>query len=266
MTFHDHFSGHAPDYRTFRPNYPPELFAYLKSLVPHGIRVWDCGTGNGQAAVALAEHFDEVFATDASEQQIAEAEPHPRVTYAVAPAEKCPLPDSSVDLVTVAQALHWFRFGEFYAEVRRVCRPGGVLAAWTYDLHSVGPGIDPILTRMQSEFVGPFWPPERQYVFARYRTIPFPFGECSPHTPCADQARPHTECAGYTPEFNMTASWTLPQMLGYMNTWSATKRFVKERGFNPGERLTPEFASAWGDPATTRTVRWPLFLRTGRVS
>lgn len=248
MSFHDHFSGHAPDYRVFRPNYPPELFAYLKSLVPHGTRVWDCGTGNGQAAVALADHFESVFATDASEQQLAEAAPHPRVEYAVAPAEKCPPPDSSVDLVTVAQALHWFGFDRFYAEVRRATRPGGVLAVWAYDLHSVGPGIDPTLARLQSDFVGSFWPPERQYVFAQYRTIPFPFAELP------------------APRFDMTAEWDLPRMLGYMNTWSATKRFVKQHGFNPVERLTPEFVAAWGDPATVRTVRWPLFLRLGRVS
>jgi ubiquinone/menaquinone biosynthesis C-methylase UbiE len=247
-TFADHFSGHAPDYRTYRPSYPPELFAFLRSLVPHGERVWDCGTGNGQAAVALAEHFSEVFATDASEEQIKQAEPHRNVTYAVAPAEKCPLPDASVDLVTVAQALHWFDFTRFYAEVRRVCRPGGLLAAWSYDLHTVGPDLDPILARLQEEFVGPYWPPERVYVSERYRTIPFPFADVPP------------------PAFTLTADWTLPQMIGYMNTWSATKRFINEHGFNPVERLTPEFAAAWGEPMCVRRIRWPLTLRIGRVS
>lgn len=245
--FPDHFSGHAPDYRTYRPNYPPELFAFLRSLGPNGQRVWDCGTGNGQAAVALAEHFPEVFATDASAEQIAQADSHPHVTYAIAPAERCPLPDASVNLVTVAQALHWFRFDEFYAEVRRVCRPCGVLAVWTYDLHSVGSDVDPILQRLQDEFVGPYWPPERKYVFAQYRTIPFPFAEVS------------------TPRFDMTATWDLPRLLGYMNTWSATKRFIQQHGFNPVERLTPELTAAWGDPTAARTVRWPLFLRCGCV-
>ncbi|MEO2088526.1 MAG: hypothetical protein ABGY75_03390 [Gemmataceae bacterium] len=148
----------------------------------------------------------------------------------------------------MAQALHWFDFDRFYAEVRRVTRPGGVLAVWTYDLHSIGPGIDPILARLQSDFVGPFWPPERQYVSARYQTIPFPFADLP------------------APRVDMTAEWDLNRMLGYMNTWSATKRFVMERGFNPVERLAPEFAAAWGDPDTVRTVRWPLFLRLGRVS
>ena len=246
--FHDHFSGHAPDYRTYRPNYPPELFAYLKSLAPNAARVWDCGTGNGQAAVALAEHFPGVFATDASAEQIAQAEVHPRVTYAVAPAEKCPLPHGSVELVTVAQALHWFDFDPFYAEVRRVCKPGGVIAAWTYDLHSCWPEIDPILQRLQDEFVGPYWPPERKYVTASYRTIPFPFADVP------------------APPFAMTAEWTLAEMLGYMNTWSATKRFIQTHGFNPVERLTPEFAVMWGDPAGRRTVRWAFHTRIGRVT
>jgi ubiquinone/menaquinone biosynthesis C-methylase UbiE len=137
--FKDHFSGHAPDYRIFRPAYPPELFAFLASIAsPEGL-VWDCGTGNGQAAIALAEHFTHVFATDASEEQIRQAEPHPRVEYAVAPAERCPLPDGSANLVTVAQALHWFDLDQFNTEVKRVCHPGGFLAVWTYDLHAVNP-------------------------------------------------------------------------------------------------------------------------------
>jgi SAM-dependent methyltransferase len=246
--FHDHFSRHAPDYRAYRPNYPPELFAFLKSLVPHATRVWDCGTGSGQAAVALADHFPEVFATDASAEQVTHAEAHPRVTYVVAPAEKCPLPGASVDLVTVAQALHWFDLDRFYAEVRRVCRSGGVLAAWTYDLHSMGPELDPILNRLQHEFVGSYWPPERKLVSAGYRTIPFPFADIP------------------APQFVMAVRWTLGEVFGYMNTWSATKRFIRTNEFNPVERLTPEFAAAWGDPVERRTVSWAFHLRIGRVS
>ena len=245
--FEDHFSGHDADYRAYRPNYPAALFAFLADTAPARSLVCDCGTGNGQAAVALAEHFAKVFATDASARQLENAEHHPRVEYAVAPAERCPLADGSVDLVTVAQALHWFDLERFYAEVRRVGRPGGLLAVWTYDLHSVNPTVDVVLRKLQAEFVGPYWPPERAWVDAGYRTIPFPF----PEVP--------------TPHFDMTADWTLPRLLGYMNTWSATKAFVKARGFDPLERLGPAFAGAWGDPATIRTVRWNLVLRIGRV-
>src|SRR4051794_13093173 len=141
--FKDHFSGHAADYREFRPAYPPELFAFLAGVSPRRELAWDCGTGRGQPAVGLAEHFAKVFATDASAQQLANAEPHPGVEYAVAPAEKCPLPDGSVDLVMVAQALHWFDHDRFYAEARRVCRPAGLLAATCYFAPSVAPKIDP---------------------------------------------------------------------------------------------------------------------------
>lgn len=246
--FKDHFSGHAADYRSFRPAYPPALFTFLADISPKRSLVWDCGTGSGQAAVALAAHFDRVFATDASAEQIRNAEPHPRVEYAVAPAEACPLPDHAADLVTVAQALHWFDFPRFYAEVRRVTKPGGLFAAWSYQLHGVNTDIDPLFARLQNEFVGMYWPSERGFVDAGYRTVPFPF----PEVPA--------------PPFEMTAEWDLPQMIGYMNTWSSTKAYTKAHGVNPVEMMQSDFAAAWGDPTTVRTVRWPFHLRVGRVS
>ena len=245
--FQDYYSGHAADYRAFRPAYPKELFAHLASISPGRDLAWDCGTGSGQAAVGLAEHFARVFATDASADQVKNAEPHPRVEYAVARAEECPLSDQCVDLVTVAQALHWFDFDRFYTEVRRVCRPAGVLAVWTYELDSVNPAVDAMLRHFQADFVGPYWPPDRVWVDTHYRTIPFPFPELP------------------APRFKMTAEWNLPRMLGYMNTWSATKAFIKAQGFDPLGRLAGEFAAAWGDPAQVRTVRWELTVRIGRV-
>lgn len=245
--FKDHFSGHASDYRRFRPDYPPGLFAWLAETAPAHDLVWDCGTGNGQAAVALAEHFSKVIATDASAEQVRNAESHPRVEYAVAPAERSPLADRTADLVTVAQALHWFDRDRFYVEVRRVTKPGGLVAVWTYDLHSVNPAVDVVLDRLQNEFVGPYWPPERALVDAGYKPLPFPFPEVA------------------APGFEMTADWDLGRMVGYMNTWSATKRFIQAHGFNPVDRLATDFHAAWGDPATVRTVRWAFHLRTGRV-
>lgn len=245
--FKDHFSGHARDYREFRPAYPPELFAFLASVAPRRELAWDCGTGNGQAAVALADHFAKVFATDASAEQISSAEAHPRVEYAVAPAEKCPLPDHVADLVTVAQALHWFDRDRFYAEVRRVARPGGLLAATCYYEPSVGPGVNPVLRRWE-DFIRPYWTPERVWVDAGYRTIPFPFPELE------------------TPRFELTVESSLPRFLGYLGTWSATTQFVKAHGSDPLERFAPEFAAAWGDPAAVRTVRWEFNVRLGRVA
>jgi SAM-dependent methyltransferase len=245
--FKDHFSGHADDYKAFRPAYPPELFKYLATLVSSKELVWDCGTGNGQAAIDLANHFERVFATDASAEQIRQAELHPRVEYSVAPAERCPLPDRSASLITVAQALHWFDFDKFYAEVRRVGKPGGYLAVWTYKNMSVNEVIDPFLERFQSDFVGPYWPPERALVDAGYRTIPFPF----PEVPA--------------PQLVMAADWNFQRVAGYMNTWSATKEFIKARHFNPVERIIPEFLKLWGEPDKTRTIMWPFCLRIGRI-
>ncbi len=245
--FKDHFSTHAADYREFRPTYPAELFAFLASVAPARERVWDCGTGNGQAAVALAEHFERVFATDASAEQVNNAQTHPRVEYAVAPAEKCPLSDASVDLVTVTQALHWFDLDRFYAEVRRVCKLGGLLAVTCYYEPGVDEKVNPVLRRWE-DFIRPYWTPERAWVDAGYRTIPFPFPELP------------------VPSFELTLESFLAGFLGYLGTWSATKQFVKAHGSDPLERFVPEFASAWGDPATVRTVRWEFTLRLGRVN
>lgn len=247
MTFKDHFSGRSPDYRKYRPAYPPALFVYLAGVAPARDLVWDCGTGNGQAAVGLAEHFVRVIATDPSAEQLAEATPHPRVEYAIASAESSPLPDGTADLVTVAQALHWFDFDRFYAEVRRVCRPGGVCAVWSYGFHRVNPAVDRVLDRFEGEFVGPYWPPERRYVNERYRTIPFPFPELP------------------APHFEMAVEWDLPGVLGYLGTWSSTKRFLAAHGFDPVERLRDEFTAAWSDPAARKAVRWDLNVRVGRV-
>ena len=244
--FQDHFSGHAADYREFRPQYPAELFAFLASAAPGRELAWDCGTGNGQAAVALAGHFERVFATDASAEQIRQAEPHPGVEYAVARAARCPLGAATVDLITVAQALHWFDFDKFYAEVRRVGRPGGLLAATCYYAPSLGADVDPVLHRWE-EFIRPYWTPERRWVGAGYRTIPFPFEELP------------------TPRFELALESALPRFLGYLGTWSATKQFVKANGFDPLARFGPEFAAAWGEPAAVRTVRWEFNVRLGRV-
>jgi SAM-dependent methyltransferase len=244
--FKDHFSGHASAYREFRPDYPSELFAFLASVAPGHALAWDCGTGNGQAALGLARHFAKVFATDASRGQLDEATPHPHVEYRVAPAEACPLPDGSVDLVTVTQALHWFDLDKFYAEVRRVCRPGGVLAVTCYYAPSVGPEVDPALRRWE-DFIRPYWTPERVWVDAGYRTIPFPFPELP------------------APHFGVSIESDLPRLLGYLGTWSATKQYVKAHGDDPLARFGPEFAAAWGDPATVRTLRWAFTVRVGRV-
>src|SRR5215212_214493 len=182
FNFEDHFSKQSQLYAKYRPNYPEEIYAYLASIAPGRSLAWDCGTGNGQAALGLARYFDRVHATDASAEQISLAYPHENVDYHVEPAEHVSLNDASVDLVTVAVALHWFNFDEFYREVKRVLNPNGVLAAWTYSLTEISPEIDPLIDQYYSEIVGGYWPERIRYLEERYETIPFPFEEITPPT------------------------------------------------------------------------------------
>ncbi len=208
--------------------------------------VWDCATGNGQAAVALADFFPYVIATDASEAQIGSATPNDRVEYRIASAEKSGLPDLSCDLITVAQALHWFDVEEFYQEAARVLKPAGVLAIWSYSLLEIEPSIDALVNEFYHVTVGPYWPPERAFVENGYRDLSFPFAEIHP------------------PAFSMTATWSLSDLLGYLRTWSASQRFQREQGHDPVALIEGKLRDIWVDTGETRTVHWPLTLRVGR--
>lgn len=243
----DHFSRLAPAYASCRPGYPPELFGYLKAVCHRHELAWDCASGTGQASLPLAGMFRRVIATDASPAMIGNARSHPGVEYRVAPAEASGLDDASADLITVAQALHWLELDGFYPEVERVLVPGGVLAVWTYgNQYLDDEALDRVLNRFYSEIVGPYWPEERRHVESGYRTLPFPFPELPP------------------PVFVMQERWTLPQLLGYLGTWSATQRCRETLGQDPVEQLAPELASIWGHPGSARLVRWTLSLRVGR--
>jgi ubiquinone/menaquinone biosynthesis C-methylase UbiE len=248
MGFADHFSGQSGQYTQFRPRYPEALFSFLASLPVRREVAWDCGTGNGQAAVDLATHFARVVATDASGNQLFHALPHSNVEYMVASAEACPLESDSVDLVTVAQALHWFDRDRFYAQVRRVARSGSVIAAWTYGLVRVSPPVDDVVGRLYEDILGDYWPPERRLVEQRYATIEFPFEEIAP------------------PKFSMTSDWTLDDLLGYLGTWSSAKKYAERHGENPLEQVEADLAAAWGSIDTARVVCWPLYLRAGRIA
>lgn len=244
--FHDHFSGVANRYADFRPHYPAALFDYLATLVPRDAQVWDCAAGNGQASHDLATRFRHVIATDASKEQIASATPRANIEFRVAPAEQSGLPNASLDLITVAQALHWFDMN-FFAEAERVLKPDGVLAVWAYGINTVeGDAVNRLVQDFYANKVGPYWPPERKLVEEEYRTIRFPFKEITP------------------PAFRMEARWTLAQLLGYFSTWSATNRFIKATGKNPIEPLAESLASVWGDVETPRLVIWPLSVRVSR--
>jgi SAM-dependent methyltransferase len=244
VSFKDHFSKQATDYATFRPRYPQKLFEYLGSIAPTRQLAWDCGTGNGQAAVGLASVFDRVVATDASEKQIANAQSHERVEYRVAPAENSGIESETINLIMVAQALHWFDLDRFYGEARRVLKRDGILAASAYNLLHIEKAIDEVVNRYYHEVVGPFWPPERRLV-EQFADVPFSFREID------------------TPKFEMTAHWNLDHLLGYLRTWSSTQRFIAARGSDPVEQIRKDLSAAWGDADQMRCIVWPLTLRVG---
>jgi SAM-dependent methyltransferase len=245
--FRDHFSGHATDYRRARPTYPPELFEWLASLCAgHGL-AWDAGCGNGQASIALAAHFERVHATDPSPEQIASAEPHPRIVFRVEPAEACSLADASADLVTVAQAMHWFDAPRFQAEARRVLRPGGIVAVWTYAESRVDAAVDAVFDHLHDVALDDYWPAGREHVISRYRGLPFAFERIA------------------APDFAMRCDWTLAQYLDYLRSWSASQRCLRETGRDAVAEIAGPMQAAWGDPEQPRRVTWPLTLLAGKT-
>jgi SAM-dependent methyltransferase len=244
--FKDHFSSASDRYAAYRPDYPAALFAWLADLCVEHDTAWDCATGSGQAALGLAPYFHTIVATDASAEQIRHAEPHAAINYRVAPAEASGLADCSVDLVTVAQAAHWFDLPRFHAEVARVLKPGGVLALWGYGRMVLPGEMDAPFLHFYSETVGPYWPPERALIDDAYRSLAFPFAEID------------------APAFHIEVEWDLPRLIAYLSTWSAVKRYQSELGQDPLPALMAELAPRWGDPASIRRLQWPLFLRVGR--
>ena len=247
MHFEDHYSGHADAYARHRPHYPDELFAWLASISPGRTLAWDAGTGSGQVAVALARHFERVIATDASSEQLARAIPHERVEYRHEPANRSSLIDESVDLVTAGAAAHWFEIDGFHREVQRVGRKGAVIALFSYGPRDFADVMGPAVHRFQEEILAGYWPERIQYVHERYATLPFPFEEIA------------------APELSMTAEWNLAELLAFLETWSASQRYFLERGTRATAEIERELAEFWGDPATRRTLRCPLFVRAGRV-
>ena len=247
MGFHDHFSAVASRYAAFRPTYPDALYAYLAGLAPAREQVWDAGTGSGQAARGLAEHFAHVTATDASADQLACARPHPRVVYRLAREADSGLAEASADLVTAAQAAHWFDHAAFHREVARVLKPGGVLAVWCYDVMTVDDEVDPLIDAFYRVRVGPYWPPERKTIEHAYRDLPFPYRDVD------------------VPTFAMETRLDRGGVLGYIGTWSAVQRCRAVEGIDPMAALAADLARVWPDPAEARRAVWPISLRAGRA-
>jgi ubiquinone/menaquinone biosynthesis C-methylase UbiE len=246
--FQDHFSSLAATYARHRPRYPRALFEHLVALAPGRELCWDCATGQGQAALSLAEWFERVVATDASAEQLAEAPAHPRVEFRRALAEESALADASVDLITVATALHWFDFDRFYAEVRRVAKPGAVLAAWAYGSRvEIEPPIDLALERFARESMGPWWPERFHHQWTRYRDLPFPF----PRLPA--------------PELAAETFSSLDDLIGMVRSWSCVPRCAAATGRDPALELEAELLPLWGDRNLERRAVWPLHFAIGRI-
>jgi SAM-dependent methyltransferase len=246
-TFKDHFSTNPAGYADFRPGYPEALFDWLAGQCAGHDLAWDCATGSGQAAVALAGRFKRVIGSDASAAQIDHAQAHPGVDYRVAPAESSGLPAASVDLLGVAQAAHWFDLDAFYGEARRVVKPGGVIALWGYEKLRLEPALASVVGRFYHAELDGFWPPERALVESGYRDLAFPFAAIDP------------------PDFAMSTDWSLDQLIGYFGTWSAVKNYRLARGTDPLPAVRAALEALWGSPDTRKNIQWPLFLRVGRI-
>ncbi len=246
MSFKDHFSSHAAAYAAYRPSYPPELADWLASIAPSPGLALDVGAGSGQLSVLLAEHFDRVVATEPSAEQIESAVRHHRIDYRIAPAEKSDLADASVDLLTAAQAAHWFDLPAFFGEARRVLATEGAIVLISYAGMEHNSSIEPLIDAFRLETLKLYWPAERQLVENRYRDIHLPFETIA------------------APPFFIEVQWPLAAMIGYLDTWSAIRAMERDQGRGMFDSFLAELTKTWGDPETIRTIRWPLAIAAGR--
>ncbi len=243
----DLFSKQASTYAKYRPGYPQELIDYILSFVDNRENAWDCATGNGQAALLLAPYFKKIFATDISEKQIDYATAHPSIVYSLSPAEKTSFDDNFFDLVTVAQAYHWFKFETFFKEAGRICKPGAVIAVWGYSLlKSADKKIDEAIRKFYFETINTYWDAERKYVDEGYKTIPFYFDEL----PAKD--------------FKEDVQWKLEDIIGYLNSWSSVQHFIRANQYNPVDVFESGLRAVWDD-GSAKSFSFPIFLRIGRV-
>lgn len=244
----DIFSNQANTYKKYRPTYPQELYDEILKHVPQKFSCWDCATGNGQVAVVLSKYFNEVFATDISKQQLAAAEKADNIVYKVERAEATGFTANKFDLITVAQAMHWFDMEAFNSEVKRVAKNEGIVAVWGYGLLRVDKEIDNYLTTFCNKTLGPYWNPERKHVDNAYNSIIFNFEQINKEK-----------------AMDITTHWTLEQLEGYLNSWSSVQNFIRQhRGHNPVLELIESIKTLWGNKKE-RKVDFPIFLKIGRV-
>ena len=243
----DNFSSGSDKYAQYRPTYPEAFFDFLKQLLPVTDNAWDCATGNGQVAQKLALIFNKVYATDISQSQLDNAVQLPNIHYALQPAESTSFQNHFFDLIIVGQAVHWFQFDAFYAEVKRTGKEGALIVLIGYGNLHINTAIDAIIHELYETILGPYWDAERRYVDEEYQTLPFPFEEIE------------------APQFDNTYQWTLEHLVGYLNTWSAVKHYTKQNGHNPVDVIYKNLQQAWGSYETL-PVHFPLLLRIGRIT
>ena len=241
----DNFSAQSDLYAKFRPVYPDALYDFIFSLKAHYVNAWDCGTGNGQVAARLAERCHLVYASDISQKQLDNAIQKENIHYLHARAEETNLPDSSIDLVTVAQAIHWFDFDAFYREVYRITRAGAIVAVWCYNLPRISTEIDSILDDFYNNELNGYWDTERKYIDSNYTNIPFPFQELEE-----------------VPELSITSNWNIEHLLGYLTSWSAVQHYIDKNGSSPVDKVGKKFKEVWPEK-TAIEVRFPIALRVG---
>lgn len=241
----DLFSKQSEAYAKFRPSYPKEIFNFLLTQVRERTAAWDCGTGNGQVAATLAEHFENVYATDISEGQLSKAILKPNIVYKIEPAEKTTFDDSMFDLITVAQAIHWFNFEKFYSEVKRTLKPEGIIAVIGYTLPKIDEQVDAILDHFYTGILNGYWDKERKYLDEMYETIPFPFKEIK------------------APIFIAQYFWEAEQMIGFLNSWSAVQHYIDKNNSNPVDLVAGDLRKCWR-PNSKKTIIFPIVLRVGK--
>ena len=235
----------ASKYATYRPTYPAALYERIFSLVMQFDRAWDCACGNGQATRVIADHFKQVVGTDISTTQIAAALQEPNIEYLVSPADETPCEDQSIDLVTVAQAMHWFANEDFFNEVKRVLKPSGVLAAWCYDLPKVNAAVDKVVLHLAYTLLDAYWASGREYIQAKYKDIPFPFVE------------------QYSADLFCEKTMCFDDLIGLFESWSPCLKYWQDHDADVLDLVRADLASAWGDPTATYQVKFPIYLITG---
>ncbi len=239
------FNDKSDLYARARPQYPAELFSFIRTLVPHAHTVWDCATGNGQAAIGLSKVFEHVYATDISDEQIANHLHAKNITFSVSPAERTNFSDNMFDLVSVAQALHWFDFDKFWPEVRRVLKPNGAFITYGYSWFSVTPEIDALVENKVMSVVEPYWAPNNKLIIEGYKDVTFPFEKLG------------------VPNFNIKVEWNFDQLMNFLHTWSATRRCMDAQGTDFFETARGLLKQAWGDPEDVKTATSPLIIIAG---